>query len=387
LKLPLEGVKVLDLSRVLAGPYATMVLADLGANVVKVEHPERGDDTRQWGPPFAGAGEARESAYFLSVNRNKRSIGVNLKDAEGLERVKELAADADVVIENMRRGALEKLGLGYETLKELNPGLVYCSITGFGPGKDEERPGYDFLIQARAGIMGITGFPEPEGEPTKVGVAIADIVCGLYAATAILATLRRRDATGEGARIEVPLFESTLSWLANRGQEYLVSGEDKGRMGNGHPTIVPYQTFDASDKKIAVAVGNDAQFERLCEAIGREDLADDERYATNPDRVANREDLVVTLQDEFSGRTAEEWVERIRDVGVPCGPVNTLAEALADEHLSSTDMLREVKHPVAGMLEMLGSPVLVDGERPPIRRPPPTLGQHTGEVEDEDWER
>jgi crotonobetainyl-CoA:carnitine CoA-transferase CaiB-like acyl-CoA transferase len=382
-KLPLEGVKVLDLSRVLAGPYATMVLADLGADVVKVEHPERGDDTRQWGPPFAGG----ESAYFLSVNRNKRSVGVDLKDAEGLERVKELAADADVLIENMRRGALEKFGLGYETLKELNPGLIYCSITGFGPGKDEERPGYDFLIQARAGIMGITGFPEPDGEPTKVGVAIADIVCGLYAATAILAALRRRETTGDGTRIEVPLFESTLSWLANRGQEYLVSGEDKGRMGNGHPTIVPYQTFDASDKQIAVAVGNDAQFGRLCEAIGREDLAEDERYTTNPDRVANREQLVEALQGEFSERTADEWVEKIRAARVPCGPVNTLAEALADEHLSSTDMLREVEHPAAGMLEMLGSPVLMDGERPPIRRPPPTLGQHTGEVEDEGWER
>ena len=383
MKLPLEGVKVLDLSRVLAGPYATMVLADLGADVVKVEHPERGDDTRQWGPPFVGG----ESAYFLSVNRNKRSIGVDLKDAEGLERLKALAADADVVIENMRRGALEKFGLGYEALKELNPGLVYCSITGFGPGKDEERPGYDFLIQARAGIMGITGFPEPDGEPTKVGVAIADIVCGLYAATAILATLRRRETTGDGARVEVPLFESTLSWLANRGQEYLVSGEDKGRMGNGHPTIVPYQTFDASDKQIAVAVGNDAQFKRLCEAIGREDLAEDERYATNPDRVANREQLVEALQGEFFDRTADEWVGRIRGAGVSCGPVNTLAEALADEHLSSTDMLREVEHPAAGMLEMLGSPVLVDGERPPIRRPPPTLGQHTAEVEDEGWEQ
>jgi crotonobetainyl-CoA:carnitine CoA-transferase CaiB-like acyl-CoA transferase len=377
--LPLEGVKVLDLSRVLAGPYATMVLADLGADVVKVEHPERGDDTRQWGPPFAGG----ESAYFLSVNRNKRSIGVDLKDAEGLERVKELAADADVVIENMRRGALEKFGLGYETLKERNPGLVYCSITGFGPGKDEERPGYDFLIQARAGIMGITGFPEPDGEPTKVGVAIADIVCGLYAATAILATLRRRETTGDGARVEVPLFESTLSWLANRGQEYLVSGEDKGRMGNGHPTIVPYQTFDASDKQIAVAVGNDAQFRRLCEVIGREDLAD--HYATNPDRVANREELVETLQREFSNRTTEEWVEAIRGVGIPCGPVNTLAEALADEHLSSTDMLQEIEHPLAGMLRMLGSPLLIDGERLPIQRPPPTLGQHTDEVQDSEW--
>ena len=383
MNLPLEGVRVLDLSRVLAGPYATMVLADLGADVIKVEHPERGDDTRQWGPPFAGG----EAAYFLSVNRNKRSIGVDLKSEEGLEKVKGLAAGADVVIENMRRGALEKLGLGYEVLKELNPGLVYCSITGFGPGEDEERPGYDFLIQARAGIMGITGFPEPEGEPTKVGVAIADIVCGLHAATAILAALHKREATGEGARLEIPLFESTLSWLANRGQEYLVSGEDKGRMGNGHPTIVPYQTFDASDKQIAVAVGNDAQFKRLCEAIGYEDLADDERFATNPDRVANREELVGILQQRFSERAAEEWVEEIRAAGVPCGPVNTLAEALADGHLSSTDMLQTVEHPLAGTLRMLASPVLVDGERPPVRRPPPTLGQHTGEVEGDGWER
>ena len=383
MNLPLEGVRVLDLSRVLAGPYATMVLADLGADVIKVEHPERGDDTRQWGPPFAGG----EAAYFLSVNRNKRSIGVDLKSEEGLEKVKGLAAGADVVIENMRRGALEKLGLGYEVLKELNPGLVYCSITGFGPGEDEERPGYDFLIQARAGIMGITGFPEPEGEPTKVGVAIADIVCGLHAATAILAALHKREATGEGARLEIPLFESTLSWLANRGQEYLVSGEDKGRMGNGHPTIVPYQTFDASDKQIAVAVGNDAQFKRLCEAIGYEGLADDERFATNPDRVANREELVGILQQRFSERAAEEWVEEIRAAGVPCGPVNTLAEALADGHLSSTDMLQTVEHPLAGTLRMLASPVLVDGERPPVRRPPPTLGQHTGEVEGDGWER
>jgi crotonobetainyl-CoA:carnitine CoA-transferase CaiB-like acyl-CoA transferase len=382
-KLPLEGVRILDLSRVLAGPYATMVLGDLGADVIKVEHPERGDDTRHWGPPFTGG----ESAYFLSVNRNKRSISADLKEPEDLEKIKQLAAGADVVIENMKRGALEKFGLGYEELREANPGLVYCSITGFGPGKDGQRPGYDFLVQARAGIMGITGFPEPEGQPTKVGVAIADIVCGLYAATAILAALRRRDATGEGARIEVPLFESTLSWLANRGQEYLVSGEDKGRMGNAHPTIVPYQTFDASDKQIAVAVGNDAQFERLCEAIGQEDLAQDERYATNPGRVANREELVEVLQGEFSRRTVDEWVGKIRGVGIPCGPVNTLAEALADEHLSSTDMLREVEHPLAGMLQMLASPVLVDGARPPIRRPPPMLGQHTGEVEEDGWER
>jgi crotonobetainyl-CoA:carnitine CoA-transferase CaiB-like acyl-CoA transferase len=371
--LPLEGVRVLDLSRVLAGPYATMVLADLGADVVKVEHPERGDDTRHWGPPFAGS----ESAYFLSVNRNKRSMGVDLKDPEGLERVRRLAAGADVLIENMRRGTLEKFGLGYEALKELNLDIIYCSITGFGPGKDRDRPGYDFLIQAQAGIMGITGFPD--GEPTKVGVAISDIVCGLYAATAILAALRRREISGEGARIEVPLFEATLGWLANRGQEYLVSGEDKGRMGNAHPTIVPYQTFDASDKPVAVAVGNDTQFARLCKALGREELAKDERYATNPARVANREELVEILQQEFSKRAADEWVEKIREAGVPVGPVNALAEVFSDEHVLSSGILGELNHPAAGVLEMLASPVLIDGERPPIRRPPPTLGQHTGE--------
>jgi glutaryl-CoA transferase len=375
--LPLEGVRVLDLSRVLAGPYATMVLADLGADVIKVEHPERGDDTRHWGPPFAGG----ESAYFLSVNRNKRSIAVDLKDPEGLQRVKRLAAGADVLIENMRRGALERFGLGYEALGELNPDLIYCSVTGFGPGKDRDRPGYDFLIQARAGVMGITGFPE--GEPTKVGVAIADIVCGLYAATAILAALRRREDTGEGARIEVPLFEATLGWLANRGQEYLVSGEDKGRMGNAHPTIVPYQTFDASDRAVAVAVGNDAQFRRLCEAIGRPELADDERYATNPARVANREELVEILQQEFSRLTADEWVERIREARVPAGPVNALADVFSDEHVLSSGILQTVEHPAAGVLKMLASPLLVDGERPPVRRPPPTLGQHT----EEGWQR
>ncbi|HKZ27165.1 MAG TPA: CoA transferase [Rubrobacteraceae bacterium] len=369
--LPLEGVRVLDLSRVLAGPYATMMLADLGADVLKIEHPERGDDTRHWGPPFASS----ESAYFLSVNRNKRSAGVDLKTPEGIEKAKKLAADADVVIENMRRGALEKLGLGYEVLKELNPGIVYCSITGFGPGPDEDRPGYDFLIQARGGIMGITGFDEP----TKVGVAIADMVCGLQAAMAILAALYRRGATSEGARIEVPLFESQLSWLANRAQEYLVSGEDVGRLGNAHPSIVPYQTFDASDKKIALAVGNDAQFEKLCQAIGRPELAGDERFATNPARVANREELVAILQEEFRKKTADEWVEEIREAGVPVGPVNPLADVFSDEHVLGSGMLQDVEHPAAGMLKMLASPILVDGERLQIRHPPPTLGQHTEE--------
>jgi crotonobetainyl-CoA:carnitine CoA-transferase CaiB-like acyl-CoA transferase len=379
-QLPLEGVKVLDLSRVLAGPFATMVLGDLGADVVKVEHPERGDDTRHWGPPFAGEGEVRESAYYLAVNRNKRSIGVDLKDPEGLERVRDLAAGADVMIENWRRGALEKLGLGYEDLGETNPGLVYCSITGFGPGPDEERPGYDFLVQARGGVMGITG--QPGGEPTKVGVAISDIMCGLFASNAILAALHRRAETGEGARIEVPLFESTLGWLANRGQEYLISGEDKGLIGNVHPSIVPYQTFDASDKPLVVAVGNNAQFAALCKVVGRPELAEDERYATNPDRVANREALVEELQQEFRKRSAQEWAGEIRAAGVPSGPVNTLADVFADEHVRGSGILQDVDHPSAGPLKMLASPILIDGERLPIRRPPPALGQHTDEAHD-----
>ena len=372
-KLPLEGVRVLDLSRVLAGPYATMVLGDLGADVLKVEHPERGDDTRHWGPPFAGS----ESAYFLSINRNKRSIGIDLKDPDGLERIEKLAAGADVVIENWRRGALEKLGLGFEKLKRANPDLVYCSITGFGPGPDEDRPGYDFLVQARGGVMSITG--QPDGEPTKVGVAIADIVCGLFASNAILAALHRRSVTGEGARIEVPLFESTLGWLANRGQEYLTSGEETGLIGNAHPSIVPYQTFDASDKPLVVAVGNNTQFANLCEVIGRPELAEDERFATNPDRVANREALIPELQSEFSERPAGEWADDLRAAGVPSGPVNTLADVLADEHLLGSGMLQGLNHPSAGHLKMLASPILIDGERLSIRRPPPILGQHTEE--------
>jgi crotonobetainyl-CoA:carnitine CoA-transferase CaiB-like acyl-CoA transferase len=377
-KLPLEGVRVLDLSRVLAGPYATMVLGDLGADVLKVEHPERGDDTRHWGPPFAGG----ESAYFLSVNRNKRSIGIDLKDPDGFERVEKLAAGADVMIENWRRGALEKLGLGYEKLKRANPDLIYCSITGFGPGPDEDRPGYDFLVQARGGVMGITG--QPGGEPTKVGVAIADIVCGLFASNAILAALHRRSVTGEGARIEVPLFESTLGWLANRGQEYLTSGEDTGLIGNAHPSIVPYQTFDAEDKPLVVAVGNDTQFANLCKVIGRPELAEDERFATNPDRVANREALISELQRECSERPADKWADELRAAGVPSGPVNTLADVLADEHLLGSGMLQELNHPSAGHIEMLASPILIEGERLSIRRPPPTLGQHTDETYD-DW--
>jgi crotonobetainyl-CoA:carnitine CoA-transferase CaiB-like acyl-CoA transferase len=375
----LKGVRVLDLSRVLAGPYATMVLADLGADVIKVEHPERGDDTRHWGPPFAGG----ESAYFLSVNRNKRSITADLKNKEDLDRIKQFAAKADVLIENFRRGTLGSFGMDYQSLRRVNPAIIYCSITGFGPGKDQDRPGYDFLVQARGGLMGITG--HSDGEPAKVGVAVADVVCGLFAANTILAALYRRSLTGQGTCLEVPLFESQLAWLANRAQEYLVSGVDTGRMGNEHPSIVPYETFAASDKLIAIAVGNDQQFVAFCRALGRDDLARDPRFATNPERVTNREVLVRVLKSEIIKRPAAEWIETIQESGVPCGPVNSLADVFSDPHLASSGMLQELTHPTAGLLKMLASPLLVDGERPPIRRPPPLLGQHTAGLTPDNW--
>jgi glutaryl-CoA transferase len=375
----LKGVRILELSRVLAGPYATMVLADLGADVVKVEHPERGDDTRHWGPPFAGG----ESAYFLSVNRNKRSITADLKNEEDLDRIKQFAAKADVLIENFRRGTLGSFGMDYQSLRRVNPAIIYCSITGFGPGKDQDRPGYDFLVQARGGLMGITG--HSDGEPAKVGVAVADVVCGLFAANTILAALYRRSLTGQGTCLEVPLFESQLAWLANRAQEYLISGVDTGRMGNEHPSIVPYETFAASDKLIAIAVGNDQQFVAFCRALGRDDLARDPRFATNPERVTNREVLVRVLKSEIIKRPAAEWIETIQESGVPCGPVNSLADVFSDPHLASSGMLQELTHPTAGLLKMLASPLLVDGERPPIRRPPPLLGQHTAGLTPDNW--
>jgi crotonobetainyl-CoA:carnitine CoA-transferase CaiB-like acyl-CoA transferase len=375
----LTGVKVLDLSRVLAGPFATMVLADLGADVIKVEHPECGDDTRHWGPPFAEG----ESAYFLSANRNKRSISADLKNQADLARIKQFASRADVFIENFRRGTLSRFEMDYPSVKQTNPAIIYCSITGFGPGRDQDQPGYDFLVQARGGLMGITG--HPDGEPTKAGVAVADIVCGLYAANAILAALYSRGSTGQGSFIEVPLFECQLSWLANRAQEYLVSGVDTGRMGNAHPSIVPYETFDAADKSIAIAVGNDQQFAAFCRALGREDLAGDPRFATNPQRVVNRSELVGILRSEIIKRPAAEWIATIQDSGVPCGPVSSLADVFSDPHLLSSGMLQEVKHPTAGTLKMLASPLLVNGERPLIRVPPPLLGQHTRELEPTDW--
>jgi crotonobetainyl-CoA:carnitine CoA-transferase CaiB-like acyl-CoA transferase len=376
--LPLSGLKILDASRVLAGPFATMVLGDLGANVIKVEQPGRGDDTRHWGPPFAGG----ESAYFLAINRNKRAITADLKNRTDLERVQELASNADIFIENFRRGTQEALGIDYPTLRLRNPGIIYCSISSFGPGQEENQPGYDFLIQARGGVMGITG--HPDGEPTKVGVAVVDMICGLYAANAILAAVHERTKSGHGCHIEVPLFESQVSWLTNRAQAFLVSGTDIGRFGNAHPSITPYETFHAADKMIAIAVGNDSQFRALSRAVGQQKLADDERFATNPARVTNREELRKLLSTEFAKQPAQHWVTSLQAVGVPCGPVNSLADVFADPHLLNSGILKEINHPTAGTLKTVALPILIDGQRLPIRRPPPLLGQHNEEV-GRDW--
>jgi crotonobetainyl-CoA:carnitine CoA-transferase CaiB-like acyl-CoA transferase len=353
-------VRVLDLSRVLAGPYCTMLLSDLGAEVVKVERPGSGDETRSWGPPFA----AGEAAYFLAVNRGKRSVAVDLARSEGREIVLRLARWADVVVENFRAGAADRLGVGYAQLSGENPALVYCSITGFG----SERPGYDFVVQAESGLMAITG--EEDGPPLKVGVAVVDVLAGYAAATAILGALLERERTGRGARLEISLLDTALSSLVNVAQSALVTGSEARRFGNAHSSIVPYQTFAAADGDLAVAAANDGLFARLCAAIGRPELADDERYCTNDRRVEHRDELTAELSAVFATRDSGEWVELLDAAGVPAGKVRGVLEALGDARTVT------VEHPTAGELPLVGSPV--GPAEPPL--PPPLLGQHTREV-------
>ncbi len=372
---PLSDVRVLDLSRVLAGPFCTMILGDLGAEVIKVERPEGGDDTREWGPPFA----AGESAYYLSVNRNKKSVLADLASPEGHGVVASLAAKSDVVIENFRVGVAEKLGLGYAQLSASNPGLVYLSITGYGrTGPYRDLPGYDFIIQAMSGLMSITG--EKEGEPMKLGVATVDLTTGLYAAVAILAALRRRDASGQGQHIDVSLMDSALSWLANVGENYLVSGEISGRFGNGHASIVPYQVFRASDGYLAVGVGNDKQFRKFCEIAGAPGLAADERFATNPGRVRNREALIPLLEDLFARRETRFWIGSLWKEGIPAGPIHTVDKALDDPNTAAREMVVEMPHPKAGSVRLIGSPMKFSGTPVEYRMPPPLLGEHTEKV-------
>lgn len=372
--MPLDGIRVADFSRVLAGPYCTMMLGDLGADVVKVESPE-GDDTRRWGPPYVEG----ESAYYLSCNRNKRSVVLDLGSEEGRGWARKLALQSDVLVENFKLGTMERWGLGYEELAREKPGLIYCTISGYGrTGPNADLPGYDYVIQGAGGIMSVTG--EPEGPPTKVGVAIVDLTAGMFALSSILAALRVRDMTSKGQRIDISLFDSHLAWLANVGSSYLVSGEVPARYGNGHPNIVPYETFRAADGWLVLAVGNDRQWRRFCEAAGRSDLLRDTRWTTNSERVRNRVALVEVLRELFLERTVGEWLVLLQEYEVPAGPVNSVADALDSPLTQAREMVQEVEHPLIGPLRMVGSPLHLEGTPPVIRRHPPMLGEHTAEV-------
>ncbi len=371
----LAGIRVLDLSRVLAGPYCTMTLGDLGAEVIKVENPDGGDDTRTWGPPFVGG----ESAYFLGVNRNKLGITLNLKEPRGQDIFRALAGTADVVVENLRPGTVERWGLDGESLRRVNPRLITCSLTAFGKtGPYRDDPGYDFTLQALGGLMSITG--RPDGEPTKVGVALIDVMTGLFAATAILAALRSREATGRGQQVDLSLLESELASLANVASSYLVSGIRPRRYGNAHASIVPYQVFAARDRPIALAAANDRQFGQLCEQVGHPEWSTDPRFATNPERVRHREDLVEQLQMAFAERDADDWVAWLRAAGVPCSVINNVDEAFEHEQVRALNVVEEVDHATLGPLKLVRAPFHLSESPPTIRLAPPTLGQHTNRV-------
>ncbi len=377
----LSHVRVLDLSRVLAGPWASQLLADLGAEVIKIERPGAGDESRAWGPPWltTPGGEAtRESAYFTCTNRGKKSVTVDISRPEGQALVRRLAEVSDVLLENFKVGALARMGLGYEDLSRLNPRLVYCSITGFGQtGPYRARAGYDFLVQAMGGLMSITG--QPGGEPTKVGVAITDILTGMYAATSVLAALAHRERSGRGQRVDLALLEVQVAALANQAESYLVTGRPPGRMGNAHPSIVPYQAFAVRDGHVAVAVGNDGQFARLCEVAGKAELAQDPRFATNAARVENRAALVPILAARFAARPAAEWIAALEAAGVPCGPINDRAQVFDDPHVRARGVRVEVPHPLAGKVPVVASPIHLS-ETPVRHGTPPLLGEHTREV-------
>ncbi len=372
---PLDGIHVLDLSRHLAGPYCAMMLGDMGAEVIKVERPGIGDETRQWGPPFLGD----ESAYYLSCNRNKKSLTLNLKAEQGIAIARQLAAQSDIFIENFRIGGLDAIGLDYAALKEINPRLVYCSISGFGhTGPDHELPGYDFMIQGRGGFMSITG--ERNGTPLKVGVAIVDLASALFACNAILAALLARGRTGEGQHIDIALLDSQIALLANVGSNYLCSGEVPERWGNAVSSIVPYQAFQAKDDYLILAIGNDGQWERFCAAAEVSAWSADERFATNPKRVAHRAVLVPMLEELFRQKTVAEWLQYCADADVPAGPVNSLDKVFADPQTLARGMRVEMPHPTAETVLMAGTPLNLSGTPTQMRLPPPLLGEHTGEI-------
>ena len=375
---PLEGIKVLDLSRVLAGPWCTQLLADLGAEVTKIERPGAGDDTRHWGPPWHGEGDERVAAYFLSCNRGKRSAAIDFSQPEGAALVRRLAETADVVVENFKVGGLEKFGLDAMSLRAANPGLIYASITGFGQdGPYADRAGYDYIIQGMGGLMSITGLPdgEPGGGPMRVGVAVVDLFTGLYTCVAILSALYGREKTGEGSHIDMALFDTQLAVLANQASNALVSGKDPPRQGNTHPNIVPYQPFAAADQPIIIAVGNERQFARLAEIFGHPEWTSDDRFASNAARVAHREEMVRLVSEAIARKPAAEWLEQLEDAGIPAGPINRIGQALGDVQAQHRQMVGTI----AG-IPQVGSPVRFDGVRANSDLPPPRLGEHTEQL-------
>ncbi|PZO52321.1 MAG: CoA transferase [Alphaproteobacteria bacterium] len=379
-KAALAGVRVLDLSRVLAGPWATQILGDLGAEVIKIEKPGVGDDTRSWGPPFTTTpdGKQGDAAYYLAANRNKQSVSIDFAKPVGTELVRKLAPHCHILVENFKTGGLAKYGLDYESVKAINPSLVYCSITGFGQtGPYAKRPGYDYMIQAMGGLMSLTG--EPAGEPMKSAVAVADLFTGMYAVTAILAALRHAERTGEGQHIDVSLLDCQVAMLANLGMNYLVSGEEPQRLGNAHASIAPYQVFATSDGHVVLAVGNDGQFADFCAAAGL-NLADDPRFAHNPARIANRTELTSAIAAAMSQRTTAYWIAALEQAGVPCGPINALPQVFADPHVIARGAVHTMKRDDGADVRLTANPIRMSATPPDPRLAPPLLGQHTDAV-------
>lgn len=383
---PLAGIRVLDLSRVLAGPWCTQNLADLGADVIKVERPGTGDDTRSWGPPFLkdqDGNETTESAYYLSTNRNKRSVAIDFSKPEGAELVREMAKHCDILVENFKVGGLKKYGLDYDSLKEINPCLIYCSITGFGQtGPLASLPGYDFMIQGMGGLMSITGERDdlPGGGPQKAGVAVTDVITGMYATVAVLGALHERHRSNRGQYIDLALLDSHIAMLANQNLNYMTSGVAPKRYGNAHQNIVPYQVFEVSDGHMIVAVGNDGQFRAYCGVLERPDLGENPKYATNSQRLQHRDELVPLLADIMKTKPREYWIEQLQAVGVPCGPINNLDEVFAHPQVKAREVWRNIPHPVAGTAPTAANPIRFSDTPIQYRMAPPLLGEHTDEV-------
>ncbi|MCJ7735020.1 MAG: CoA transferase [Anaerolineales bacterium] len=378
----LHNIRVIDITRAMAGPYCTMMLGDFGADVIKVERPDSGDESRSWGPPFVGEAYGPypgESAYFLSANRNKRSITINLKDPKGQLIIKKLVQVADVFIENYRTGVLEKMGLGVEELMKGNPGLIYCSISGYGrTGPYQERPGYDAIIQAEGGMMGITG--PIEGPPSRVGIPIIDITSGMFAASAILAALYERLKSGQGQYIDISLMDTQAALLANVASNYLVSGEPPQRQGNAHPNIAPYEAFQARDKGFMLGAANQGQWEKLCDVIQQPALKEDPKFLTNRERVKNRADLISTLNNIFAEQDADTWLAQIQEVGLPCGPINSVPDVFNHPQVKVREMVQEIEHPSAGKLSLTGFPYKLSRTPAEIYQVPPRLGEHNKEI-------